>query len=264
MLDKNKILKGLKIDNDNKIIVFNLLDKIERALKSYEIQFSNFLSPDIIQIIKRIEINFSYELRFTYFGGYEDSEYAIVKIEPLYMDEKKDDFPIYLLKGESNDLNISLSHRNILGSLMGLGIRRDTIGDIVVYDQVFYVFVGKGVSDYLLYNFDRVGRSKITIEQIELSEFLYKEPEFKLHHKVVASLRIDAILAAGFNLSRSESSKLVKSGKVKCNYTIVESISLAVKENDIISCRGNGRIILLEVGRLTKKDRINVLIKKYI
>jgi len=260
MINKEKILSNIKLDNDMKIIVFNILDIINRVLKNYEYEFTNFLNREVIAIIKSIEGNFYGDLIFRYYGGFEESEYQIVLILPSFLEYEEIEFPITLLESD----NLGFTHREVLGTLMSLGIKREVVGDIVIYDSKIYIFALKSISEYIYLNLNKISRKKVEFKIKNVSEFKYIEKEFEILNRTVSSLRLDSVLSSAFNMSRSEASKYIKSDKVKVNYIFKNSNSFLVKESDIISCRGKGRIILSKIKGMSRKDRIKIEIKKYI
>jgi RNA-binding protein YlmH len=118
------------------------------------------------------------------------------------------------------------------------------------------------ISRYLLYNLNKVGSTAVSVS--ETSEAQKKEEKVKLITSTVASLRLDSLISTGYGMSRAKAVETIKSGKVKVNWEDAESSSKEMKQGDVISLRGRGRIVLEEVSGTTKKDRIKILIKKYL
>ncbi len=263
LINKEQIIKGFNLDNDNKIIVFNLLDKIEIVIKNHEVCFSSFISPEIEAVMSSILVSFNRDVSYCLYGGYNNSEYKVIAIYPEYLREEDIEFPISLLQVETTNKNYEPSHRDVLGSLMGLGIKRDIVGDIVIVDKLIQIFVLTSMEPYISANLEKISRNSCEVKNVDLVDFIEVEEEFKVKSDTVKSLRLDSIIASGFNLSRSDALKMIKSSKVKLNHMLVDNPSKNLSEGDLISCRGKGRVILKEIGTLTKKDRIKVVFHKY-
>ncbi len=195
------------------------------------------------------------------YGGYETAERVVAGFGE---DIKSCDFPIkYLvISPVSKKFADSLSHRDFLGGLMNLGIKREMLGDIIVYDNCGYLLCLEQISDYIINNLTRVRHTNVDVKEIEaLPENIIKEPEPV--ELVVSSLRLDVLVSAVYNLSRNNTSKLFSAGKIFVNSRLTENTSYQIKENDIISVRGFGRFTFLKQLRTTKKDRVVIEVKKY-
>lgn len=222
--------------------------------KSYNV-FSDFLNMEEQSILSA-----SY-LPCTVCGGYPMAERVIAGFgENL----KNAYFPItYLvispIKQKFSD---TLTHRDFLGALMNLGIKRETLGDIIVADNCGYLICLTQIAPYIKDNLTRIKHTSIKITQTDsLPDNIIKEPAAA--ELVVSSLRLDVLVSAVYKLSRSEASKLFAAGKIFVNSKMTENTSYQTKENDVISVRGFGRFVFSTQLRKTKKDRLVIEIKKY-
>jgi RNA-binding protein YlmH len=263
LINKENIIKGFNLDNDAKIIIFNLLDKVETVIKNHEICFSSFVSSEVEAVMARILRSFSTDVSYSVSGGHDNSDYAMIAIYPEYLSEGDIEFPLSLLHIKTTNKSYEPSHRDVLGSVMGLGIKRDIVGDIIIVDKLIQMFVATPMEAYISANLEKISRNKCDITKVALESFVHIEEEFKIKTDTVKSLRLDSVIASGFNLSRSDALKMVKSSKVKVNHILVENASKMLEAGDLISCRGNGRILLSEIGTHTKKDRIKIILHKY-
>ena len=152
----------------------------------------------------------------------------------------------------------------MLGSLLGLGIKRQKIGDIIVKEDKCDILLHKDVESYVLMNLFKVGKEKVRVNSIDLKDVIEPEIKYKDIFSTVASLRVDSVAAAGFGISRTKASELIKSGLLQINWEYTEDPSSEVKEGDVISLRGFGRIRLEEVRGNTKKGRISIHILRFI
>ena len=252
MLKKTKAEVLLSVtEKEDKMLVSSVYD---RFLKSYEKSYScftDFLDERQIKLIIRLFGFLKDELVF--FGGIDESErkIATIKNENLYI-------PIKIIKIKKlSDIN----HRDVLGSLMSLGIKRQKIGDIVISDFI-YVSVKDEISDYILENFAKIRHYNIEPFLAE-DEDIKKEQEFIDLGTTVSSLRLDGIISAFLNLSREKSKELIVSGRVNLNHFPETNNRKLLNVGDIISIKGSGRFLLSQINGTTKKDRIRIVISKY-
>ena len=172
------------------------------------------------------------------------------------------DFPIALLKIAPVNQKFAdkLTHRDFLGALMNLGIKRELLGDIIVSENTGYLFCIEQIKAYIIDNLRTLKHTTVSVNEIEqLPDTAVKEPEIK--QVIVSSLRLDALISAVYKLSRSQSSKLFLQDKIFVNSKLISNNSYQLKDSDIISVRGFGRIYYVSQIKTTKKNRIVVEIK---
>lgn len=222
--------------------------------------FLGLAEQDALFRMKR-ELSF---IPFEAFGGSAGCERVMVRFgsaDTLGYDEP---FPIKLLFAEPLSAKFAdkLTHRDILGALMGLGIERETIGDIVIRESGAYIFCAETMAAHIAESFTKAKHTDLKVE------FAEKLPEGALYRLspaelTIASERLDCIIAAYAKLSRGDAAELIGKGLVFVNGAQIESGSKPVPENGIVSVRGYGRFILREQARRTRKDRLVVRIEKY-
>ena len=213
--------------------------------------FTGFLSPADVALAT---LAFRGE-KVSFYGGFSDAERCV-----MGFNSENEDFPICVIKSEGDFSDAT--HRDFLGSLMGLGITRENIGVIVKKDDCAYIFALRKMADYIAENLLSVKKSYVKNEIFDCGS-INVEKEFETVKKSVASLRADAVIAAMFNLSRSDATEAVKRGVVTVNYRILESCDKKLSEGDTISLRGKGKALLYKLGDLSKKGRLFIEIKKY-
>ena len=235
--------------------LIKVLDKIKIFEKKQEITHTNFLDP-----AEQIEIqNVIRKVPHTLVGGYIEAERKVLVIGLVEEETKPYDF----LKVIRIEANKNLSHRDILGSLLGLGIKREMIGDILINANLADIIVLKEISSYVLQNLNKIGKEKVKAYEHKLEELLQIENTKKEIKTTVASLRVDAIVSCGIGVSREISSKLIQTQKVKLNHKLLENASKKISEGDILSIRGYGRLELVSILGETRKDRIRIILKRY-
>lgn len=224
---------------------------------------SNYRRKNEFKLTKFLDFEEQKELRKTtskdsylYFeGGYELSERKRAIVLSNDEDVSFDDFDIkiYEILFESDIKQIS--HRHILGTLMSLGINRNSFGDILITEDKYYLFVTSEISKYIEQNFLMVNH--IPLKLIEINDLsLIKLPIPHEENINVSSMRLDAIISRAMRKSRNDSAEIISKGLVLINHKECLNVSQNVKINDIISIRHFGRIEVLEILKTTKKDRL--------
>ena len=193
-------------------------------------------------------------------GGYPDAERRVA----AFCDDADEeaDWPVVCLRLSWNPQYGAPGHRDLLGALMGLGIAREETGDIVVGEGEAFLFALEEIADYIAANLDAAGRTKLRITRVEGQAEL-PEPKGDRVRETVASERLDAVLAAGWNLSRAEAQKLIRGGLVKLNHVEETRTDAHLEAGDLISARGYGRLKVLEFPGMTRRGRCAVILFRY-
>lgn len=230
-----------------------ILDKIRQYEKTKETATTCFLDP-----AELIEYQSIYDKVPHYLdGGFDEAERKILVVGKQEKDEE-DDF-IIIIRVESPQ---KLSHRDVLGSVLGTGVKRDVVGDIILNENIADIYVLKDISKYLIQNIERIGREKVKVKAIKKKDAITPIDESKQINVTLASLRVDAAISACYGVSRELSAELIKNAKVKLNYVEIANVSKQIKEGDLISVRGYGRFSVEQIVGETRKSRIRVIIKK--
>lgn len=260
-MNKNEILKMVSKIED-RVMVSRLLDKVEQCRYSSFV-YSDFLSPHEAVIARRV-LEKADGIFYTFVGGFEGAERVLAVMSSDFIDaeEALNNAPISYLR-ITPLMEKNLSHRDYLGSILGLGIKREKIGDILVYESYGDVFLIDKIAEYISYNLERIGNTKVECELQQVYQYTPPEKKEKVINTTVASLRADSVTASGFSISRTKVLEYFKAQRVNVNWEIVSNPSKQLSEGDVISIRGKGRIILDKVGGTTKKDRINITIKRF-
>lgn len=233
----------------------------ERAEKTGRKVFSAFL--DLRQkelFISRF--NKFGSLKLSFYAGYAgDFERCIACVHTEYDEPLDYDYPIcvlhsYLYDGEE------LTHRDFLGSLMGLMIKRDYIGDILVSDSECFIVCHTNMASIIKEELRTVKHSSTSFEEwYESVE--YTRPIRQKKDVTVASLRLDAVLSAVLNASRNETSRMIKQGNVAVNHLTAKKSDFEMFDGDVISVRGKGKYKIFCSGGKSKKDRLFITYIKY-
>lgn len=239
---------------EEKEFIDQVLNWKEYVEQSYAPKLTDYLDPREQQIVKMI-IGTQGEVQYAFSGGTEKTERKRAFLFPDYYQVEPEDFQITLFEVEFAKKFVSLTHPQVLGSLMGLGLRRGKFGDILIIGDRVQFYCAKEVSEYVRLELHAVGKAAVRLTEIPVSEALKPEESWEEKIITVSSLRIDAILSAIFQLSRQKAQMLIKSGLVKVNWTVMENAAFECGEGDTISCRGSGRAKIFSIDGKTKKDK---------
>jgi RNA-binding protein YlmH len=265
-MNKNELIKKYVQEDEDKILMARVLDKLEAAENKNILERTKFLNDRQLVIAENMLINCS-QAQYIFFGGFESAKRKILIFLPDYMEVKEASIEgasllAYIRADYSPEQ--TLSHRDFLGSLMGSGIKRETIGDILVGEGSCDIVILKEILPYLLSDFESVGRVKVRLSVIQESELQVPEEKYKTIKDTVASLRLDSVVSTGFAVSREKAAEGIRGGKVSLNSLECAKTDKLVAEGDNISWRGMGKIKLQQIGKQTKKGRTAIVVQKYI
>lgn len=247
---------------DDTLLAKRLIDLSRQAQQRDIVVFSDFLNLNELNIFKQevSELYSGYELS----GGYELSERQMIAFIPdaLCYTWK---YPISCLKitPVNHKFAETLTHRDILGSLMNLGIERYKLGDILVDELQSYVFCKEQIADYLKEGLNRIRHTMVTSD-IVLPEALCIEPKKELMEGIITSNRLDSIIACICKISRPQACQWIKGGKVFLNNRQILQTTAECKPGELISIRSIGRFCFLDCLGETRKGRLKIQFEKYI
>ena len=213
---------------------------------------------------------------FISFGGYTDAERRKIYILPDYIEllEDNDGIEVICNFGFSTDIDCvrikgsgfeELSHRAVMGSILGLGVERDAIGDIVMLDRYNAVFFCESrLTAFFEENLERVGRDKVKTLRIELDENIIPERKTQKISDTVASARLDCVVSALCSFSRERAKEAILSSLVELNYECEERADREVSVPAVISVRGFGKFKIISLSDKTKKGRYRLMAEKFI
>ncbi|MEB3164461.1 MAG: photosystem II S4 domain protein [Prochlorothrix sp.] len=259
MLPRDQLLKGI----ENREILARVLDRAEQALRTWEIITTDFLSPpelaEVTPVLGRLT-----EVTWVAWGGYEQAERQRLALARSELPLDRDQVPLAALNIAGNFLFDAATHRDFLGALLGTGLVREKVGDlIVVGDRGAQAIVVPELVEFLGMSLNQVRSVPVKTTAIEFADLRIQPPRTKELTTVEASLRLDAIASAGFGMSRSKMVDLIQSGEVRVNWKGITQASHGVKTGDLIAIRGKGRLSIGEI-LVTKKERYRVTLTRYL
>lgn len=267
-MDKQKILGDYKKQED-KILLAQILDKIEFSSQREKIEYTDFLDMYQVALVKSFmkKIDFG---NFLLYGGFEDAERRVLIIFPdkynMNMIEKNYSKIIKVIRINLGDEEKGkYSHRNYLGGIVKLGMKREKVGDILVCDDGADVLVKNETAETLKQELGSLTRfENSTIEVIDLNELRVQEIKVEELSIIVPSLRLDNFVSDLAKTSRSKAVQILDSERVFINGQNETKASKQVKLGDVITIRGKGRFIVKEFSGTTRSGRTVVKIEKYV
>lgn len=251
---------SLASNGEERAILARTLDQAENVLKSGRIQVTDFMDPYrtglIISVLQHLNLVAMAD------GGYPGAERKRVAMSLNDVSLLPEDFDISFIMIKGNFKHTRTTHRDFLGALLGLGLKRDKFGDIVVSGDKANVVVAGEVVPYILANLHKVGQVKVLVSEISQGDFQPPVVHYREIKTTVSSLRLDAVAAAGFGTSRSKIVREIKAERLSINWRVCPDPAAVIKEGDVLSARGKGRVIVAAVNGPLKSGRIGILLHR--
>lgn len=263
-------LGGFVLTEEEMLLASKTQDMAMRVERSAVAKYSFFLNEREQAIAKAVLLQQGVRTEsYCFFGGYDAAERVVLGVFPDYFSVSNEDagagalaFPIVPITFSYRKAD-KLSHRDFLGSLMALQLRRETVGDILVGDGLAVAFVYQTIAATILDSIIKIGSTGVSLKE-GIPQELPCNTDFAEIEGTVASLRLDAVLSLATALSRERAADLIKGGSVQLNHTYCENASASVREGDGFSVRGFGRFSLTKLGNVSKKGRTHITVRKYL
>ena len=264
-MNKAELLKRYAREEKDRVPLAQILDKLTAMERTGTVTSTVFLS-ERQRVLTEQMLAELHSPSHVFFGGYADAERCVAVFLPEWAEDEPAVYaPLaYIRATWSEKAGARLGHRDFLGALMGAGIRRETVGDILPGDTSCDMIVLQSVAPYLMQNFTSAGRVALSLSEITAKDLQAPERERKLIHDTVASLRLDSVIGAGFGLSREKASALIRTGHVELNGLVCEKPDRQLSGGETMSARGFGKFRLCAEMHTTKKGRMGITIEKYV
>lgn len=260
------------MDKEDLLLISAAEDKMHQSQEQYIVTSTNFLDEREQGIL--LDRFRKEDCLYVLFGGYDEAQRRALFFFPPYSGAETPGEAAEILKsGEdctfvrlrfTKDKFSAAGHRDYLGALMGLGLRREMIGDIIVTSDGCDVFAMKSVRNFILENFTKAGRATLKGEEILISQGANEQQKTVTEKITAASMRLDVIVAQIYRLSRNSASESIEKGLVFVNDSQALKCDMRLSQGDKIVLRGKGKAIVEEVSGTTKKGRIALKIKRYV
>ncbi|WP_461213510.1 YlmH family RNA-binding protein [Lacticaseibacillus sp. GG6-2] len=232
-------------------------EAIAQAASEYRPILSAFLDPRQVYITDVLAGSVE-GVKVLPFGGYPNAERQRVLVAPDYFEPTAADYELVLLTIKYPEKFATLDHSHILGTLVNSGIDRDLFGDILTDGDTWQVVVAASMSDWVQTNVTKIGRIGVRLEASDLAEIVHPEDDWEPLQTTVPSLRLDAVVAHVFNVSRTRAKSLIDGEKVRLNFATTTRPDVEIGEHDMLSVRGFGRLRVESLLGTTKKDKLRV------
>lgn len=230
---------------------------ISTASNEYRPVLTEFLNPRQ-RFIAQTLVNRQDDVKMAHFGGVKGVEMQRVLFYPNYYQPNADDFELQLLRVNYPVKFTELHHRQILGTLMSVGIKRTTFGDILRQDMEWQLVVDAKMTNYLQQQVTKIGRVHVKLETLTLDNVLQPQNDWEEVSTTVSSLRLDSIVAAAFNYSRNRAKTAIERGLVSVNWEAIDRPDYPLAVHDLLSVRHAGRVQLRSDNGITKKGKTKV------
>ncbi|MGE5458865.1 MAG: RNA-binding protein, partial [Methanobacterium sp.] len=244
----NDYLHNLARNEDEKRLIARICELVFKAAQG-SAAAGDFLDLRQQELARAVAVN-EPSVAWLLEGGFTEAERKRLLVYPEW--ETQPDPRIACLCIQHKAFReISLGHRDYLGAILNLGIKREKLGDIVVQSDRAFLFLDLDLSAYLCQQLNRVKNASVWAELIDPQEIVWNTPEQQTIQRSLASLRLDAAVAAAYNLSRAEVELAISRGYVKLNQLAAEKAAALVKAGDLVSVRGQGRFRLERITGVT-------------
>jgi RNA-binding protein YlmH len=261
MSEREKILRFYRASGESDLAA-RLVDMAEGALKSRRYKVSEFLDPFGYSIAETVAAHYP-RVRLESDGGYPGAE----RVRAAFVEEDfrgKPDFELAALAAEVDVRYYSIGHRDVLGAVLALGVKREVVGDIVMGGRGCQIVCDAALAGFIKDNLVKIGAAPVELAPVALADIAPREEKVKEIRATVASLRLDTIAAAGYGTSRSQMTEEIEAAKVKVNWQDAKGPAQPIKAGDVISMRGRGRVEVVEILGQTKKGRTSIYLKRFI
>ncbi|MGL4788229.1 YlmH/Sll1252 family protein [uncultured Cetobacterium sp.] len=258
-MNKNYFFNLFK--GEDEFLIASIFEDISLCIDiDYPVYGTTFLPPQIAS--KLCEFCSSIGLQTKSFSLTQSSEKKLIVFTPKDFDISTLDSPVTYFKIDASNKFKTLQHKDFLGSIMSLGLKREGLGDILVKDNIGYCVALTDIYNIIFNSLEGINTIPIKIKELSSSEI--PEPQFKEFTDTIPSFRLDSIIASIGNFSRNVSVNLIESGDVLVNYSIEKSKSKTVEIGSVITIRKKGKFILEQNLGENKKGKFKILIKQYI
>lgn len=263
-MDRARLIASCAESEEDRVLLARVLERMTQGDTRGIPTVTCFLSPREQVLAERV-LRGSGLTAFRFFGGAPAAERCVCAWLPDWCGEdwlEGGDGPLTVFRASFYERD-NLTHRDFLGSLMGSGVKRETVGDIYVSQGSCDFLVLKEIAPYIRQNLLSAGRTKLSLTEIPLSELNVPAQETQTIQDTVATLRLDSVIASGFRMARGKASALIEAGRASLNHLPCLKPDKAVAEGDVISLQGHGKLRLETVRGNTKKGRVAITLERY-
>lgn len=242
---------------DERDFINQILDTIGTVNGQYRPVLTGFLNPRQLFIAQTL-VNRNDGLKMQSWGGYTGAEMQRLLVYPDYYVPNTVDFNISCFDISYPVKFAELHHRQILGTLMGSGLARDSFGDIINAEQKWQLITNADIQNYIAKEIDRIGKVHVQMKVIDSEELIQPQVDWEPLHTTVSSMRLDAMIANVFNYSRNRAKETIEHGLVRVNWEEIDRPDYQLDVQDLVSVRHGGRLQILQTGGRNRKNNIRL------
>ena len=268
-MDRRKLFSSFSVNEEQQMLFSHILDCAERSKNRNLLISTDFISQNDAVILDRI-FQYAGLDQYLFCGGYPEAERTVTVFLPDYytmedvLSEPSLAELVYLTATlpPYHRQKAEISHRDVLGSLLSLGIERSKVGDIQITDEGAVVVVKEGIVSFLLDEWKRIGRYDVSVQRHDHYS-ISPNVDYIEERDTVASMRLDAVVASLYHVSRTVASEAISAGLVAVNGVLIQKPDHLLSPADKLTYRGKGRIRLLNTSGQSKKGRIVLSFLRY-
>lgn len=265
-MNKTQLLNQFARDDEERLELARALDQLSLARDRSVPACTKFLSPALQAALEDLLAACGHP-RHLLFGGYPGAERSVCAFLPDWQEDAdwlaEEEKPVAALRC-TFPKGSGLTHRDFLGGLMGIGITRACVGDILAGDGSCDIVVLRESLPIVLSQFDSAGRFRLRTAGLPLDELAPVRTEVKTIRDTVATLRLDAVASSGFSIARGKAAALIESGRMSVNHRECLKPDKAVAEGDVLTCKGMGKCVVRSVLGQSKKGRTMIELERYL
>lgn len=239
------------------------LEMLSQVERKQTMRLTDFLDPRQLSIFQSLSSQVT-EVFVKAAGGYEQAERKRALLYPAYFVPENEDFQLVLAEIQGDRRFVKLEHRDILGAILSIGLKREKFGDILLDDQGCQVIMAREIFDFARLQITQIHRIPVVLEEVSWEKI--RTPEQKLTEKriTVPSGRLDAVIGEVYHLSRAKALVPIRAGKCKVNWKVTEDPARQLQAGDVVSVGGFGRCKVLEISGPTRSGRLSMLIGIFV
>ena len=264
-MNKTELLNKFSKDPDERLVLARALDQMDRTANRSIPCATQFLSPAQRAALEPLLAAAGHP-RHLFHGGYEGAERTVCVFLPDWQEAEdwRAEDELAAIQCGFPSIGAGLTHRDLLGGLMGIGLTREKVGDILMGGTAAQIVCLKEAAPIILSQFDQAGRCRLKPREIPLSGLAPAPAQVKVIRDTVSALRLDAVLASGFSLARGKAADAIIAGRVSVNHRECLKPDKLLAEGDALTCRGLGKCVVKTVGGQSRKGRIIIEIERYL
>ena len=249
------------ITDDDRVLLSRVIDMAQNAREKYSERFTLFLDDRQQELCRQVLASEKLD-NYRFWGGYDLAERKMIGFFSTIEGSIDERFPIRSVCFSYRRAD-KLSHRDFLGALMSIQIKRECVGDIIVGEGCTNVLLSDKISDRVICEIDKIGRVGGKAED-GFDESIKPVIGFEEISGTVSSLRADCLLSFALHISREKAAAMIKQLGISINHLICYKADFVLKEEDVFSVKGHGKFILRSINGVSKKEKIRITLCKFI